>query len=640
MMMASGPAAVESGVSDHPDHHDHHKNLAALALAALGVVYGDIGTSPLYALRECFHGPHAIEVSEGTVLGVLSLLFWALIFVISIKYMIFVLKADNRGEGGILALTSLAIPKPLQQSRYILLAIGIFGAALLYGDGVITPAISVLSAVEGLKLATPLFEPYVIPITIAILIALFMAQKFGTAKIGAVFGPVILLWFTMIGLLGINGIFENPHVLLAINPAYGLDFFIHHKIEAYYTMGALFLVVTGGEALYADMGHFGKKPIRLAWFAVVLPGLILNYFGQGALLLSDPAASENPFYLLAPSWALLPMVILATGSTVIASQALISGVFSLTRQAIQLGLCPRMQIVHTSSREIGQIYLPHVNWALFIGTIWLVMSFETSSNLAAAYGISVSATMVITTILMFVVSRHVWKWPTWLSLLLSLSFVCVDLMFFSANVIKVRQGGYVPLAIGAAMFTLATTWKRGRQILADRLRTSVVRLQDFLRQIESANLARVPGVAVFMVGDPETTPPALVHNVKHNKVLHETVLILTVTTKEVPTVVKEERLKVEKIKDGFYRVLAKYGFMDSPDIPEIIDDLREAGLPIRMESATFFLGRETLIASDNPGMAIWREHLFSFMSRNAQRATAFFNIPAGQVIEVGMEVEL
>jgi KUP system potassium uptake protein len=615
-------------------------NLWAIALAALGVVYGDIGTSPLYALRECFHGPHAMAVNEGTILGVLSLLFWCLIFVISIKYMIFVLSADNRGEGGILALTALAVPQKLAQSRWLLFAIGIFGAALLYGDGVITPAISVLSAVEGLKLATPLFEPYVIPITIAILIALFAMQKHGTAKIGAIFGPIILVWFGTIGALGLIGIFDNPSVLTAVNPVHAWDFFVHHKLEAYFTMGALFLVVTGGEALYADMGHFGKRPIRWAWFTVVLPGLLLNYFGQGALLLKNPEASENPFYLLAPQWLLLPLVVLATAATVIASQALISGVFSLTRQAIQLGLSPRLQIIHTSNREIGQIYLPHVNWALLIGTIWLVVTFRSSSNLAAAYGISVSATMVITTILLFVVTRSIWNWNLGLALTATAVFLLIDFAFFSANVVKIGQGGYVPLLIGAAMFTFMSTWRKGRQILADRLRSSSVRLTDFLEQIRSANLARVPGTAVFMVGDRETTPPAMVHNVKHNKVMHDVVIILTLATKDVPTVDLSEGLQIELVEDTIYRVVAKYGFTDSPDVPELMELLKDRGVPIDMKNITFFLGRETLIASNNPGMAIWREHLFSFMSRNAQRATAFFNIPADQVIEVGMQVEL
>ncbi|MEK7357822.1 MAG: potassium transporter Kup [Bdellovibrionota bacterium] len=610
-----------------------------MSLAALGIVYGDIGTSPLYALRECFHGPHAIGMNEVSLLGVLSFVFWALVVVISIKYMAFVLRADNRGEGGILALTALASPIKSAKGSWLLI-VGIFGAALLYGDGVITPAISVLSAVEGLKLVTPVLEPYVIPITVVILIGLFWFQKHGTARIGSVFGPVMVAWFSALGLLGSFGIAENPSVLRALSPTYAFDFLFHHSTDAYLVMGSLFLVVTGGEALYADMGHFGKIPIRWAWFVVTLPGLVLNYFGQGALLLANPAAAENPFYLLAPDWALIPLVILATMATVIASQALISGVFSLTRQAIQLGLSPRMQIIHTSTREIGQIYLPHMNAALLIGCLWLVFSFKTSSNLASAYGISVSATMIITTILLAAVERYVWKWSWAAVIALTTFFLVIDGIFFSANVIKIAQGGYVPLIIGAVLYLLMATWRRGRQILAQRLRSSTVKFQEFYEKLQVLNLSRVPGVALFMVGDAETTPPAMVHNVKHNKVLHELVIIMTLITKDIPTVAPHDRLKIEKIDEKMYRVLAKHGFMDTPDVVEIVDGLKELGLPIEIADITFFLGRETLIASPNPGMAIWREHLFSFMSRNAQRATAYFNIPADQVIEVGIQVEL
>lgn len=634
-------AATNTTDSSHSEHSSgHHGSLAALSVAALGVVYGDIGTSPLYALRECFHGPHAIELSRTSIFGVLSLAFWILIFVISIKYMVFVLRADNRGEGGILALTALASRKKFSGSAVYLLVLGIFGAALLYGDGILTPAISVLSAVEGLKVATPVFDSFVIPITVAILIALFSVQKHGTARIGMIFGPIMILWFCAIGILGFVSIIETPSVLLALNPLYALDFLIHHRIEAFYVMGSLFLVVTGGEALYADMGHFGKSPIRWAWFSFALPGLLLNYFGQGALLLRNTAAAENPFYMLAPEWLLYPLVILATMAAVIASQALISGVFSLTRQAIQLGLSPRLQIIHTSSREIGQIYLPHINWAMFIGTIWLVISFGSSSKLAAAYGISVSATMVITTILMAIVARKVWNWSIATTLIVTSVFLAIDLLFLGANAIKIAQGGYVPIVIAIFMYMLMATWRRGRQILAERLRASVIKLEDFLRNLKTANLARVPGVAIFMVGDPETTPPAMVHNVKHNKVIHDLVVILTIVTKEIPTVPHHERVRIQKADDKIYRVVAKYGFVDTPDVMEILESLAAHGIPINVKDITFFLGRETLIASENPGMAIWREHLFSFLSRNAQRATAFFNIPADQVIEVGMQVEI
>jgi KUP system potassium uptake protein len=616
------------------------RQLSALSLAALGVVYGDIGTSPLYALRECFHGPHAIPPTEVSVLGVLSLVFWVLILVISIKYMAFVLRADNRGEGGILALTALAAPKSVRMHSFFLLGIGIFGAALLYGDGVITPAISVLSAVEGLGVATPIFSEWIIPITLGILVGLFWFQKHGTARIGAIFGPIMVVWFLVIGALGIRGIMMDPTVLRAVNPIHAWQFFVHHELDAYFVMGSLFLVVTGGEALYADMGHFGKTPIRWAWFCVVLPGLLLNYFGQGALLIHDVGAADNPFYHLAPQWALIPLVVLSTIAAVIASQALISGVFSLTRQAIQLGLCPRLQIIHTSSREIGQIYMPYVNWLLLIGTLWLVVTFKSSSNLAAAYGISVSMTMVLTTFLLYVVARKVWHTNLALVLILTTIFFAVDMVFFSANLIKFFQGGYVPLLIAAVIFTCMTTWRRGRQILAERLRESSMRLEDYWKQIKNSKLVRVPGLAIYMVGDPEMTPPAMLHNTQHNKVLHEKIVILTVITKDIPTVANVDRVKIEKLDKDFYKIVAKYGFIDIPDVMEIVDRLHEVGMKTQVQDMTFFLGRETLIATKRPGMAIWREHLFSFMSRNAQRATQFFNIPANQVIEVGIQVEL
>ena len=629
---------------DSLEHHGSQKlspkQLTALSLAALGVVYGDIGTSPLYALRECFHGPHAIPLNEVSILGVLSLVFWVLVLVISIKYMLFVLRADNRGEGGILALTALAIPKAVRNHSFGLLGLGIFGAALLYGDGVITPAISVLSAVEGLNLATPIFEPYIIPITLVILIGLFWFQKHGTARIGAIFGPIMVVWFSVIAYLGVMGIMQDTTVMRALNPIYAYDFFDHHKMEGYFVMGSLFLVVTGGEALYADMGHFGKSPIRWAWFAIVLPALVLNYFGQGALLLHDPSAAENPFYRLAPQWALIPLVVLATVAAVIASQALISGVFSLTRQAIQLGLSPRLQIVHTSSKEIGQIYLPYVNWLLLIGCLWLVITFRSSSNLAAAYGISVSMTMAITTVLLYVVARRVWKTNMFIALTLAAIFLVVDLVFFSANMVKIWQGGYVPLLIAGVLYTFMCTWRRGRQILAERLRANSMALDDYVKYVLTQKLTRVPGLAIYMVGDPDTTPPAMFQNVRHYKVLHDKVVILTVVTKDVPSVAQVDRVKIEKIDEGFFRVIAKYGFMDIPDVMEILERLHEVGMKAKVEDMTFFLGRETLIAANTPGMAVWREHLFSFMSRNAQRATAFFNIPANQVIEVGMQVEL
>jgi KUP system potassium uptake protein len=629
------------------------ENRWKLALGALGVVYGDIGTSPLYALRECFNGPHAIPLSNNSIFGILSVVFWVLIIIISIKYMIFVLRADNHGEGGILALTALACPKRLREHSVFLLGLGVFGAALLYGDGVITPAISVLSAVEGLELATPVFRPFVIPITIGILIGLFTVQKHGTDRIGAIFGPVMLVWFFVIGILGVGGIIANPSIMKAFNPIYALEFFAHHQLQAYFVMGSLFLVVTGGEALYADIGHFGKKPVQHAWFAIVLPGLILNYFGQGALLLNHPEMTKNPFYLLAPNSLLYPLVGLSTIATVIASQALISGVFSLTSQAINLGFSPRLQIIQTSSREIGQVYLPLMNWALLVGTILLVLIFESSSGLAAAYGVSVSATMVITTTLLFFVARRVWKWRLWTALVLLSGFLIVDLIFLSANVIKIGQGGYVPLLIGLVIFICMMTWRKGKQILSDRLRDSSQSLQAFLRQAFSGKLARVPGVAVFMVHDLDMAPPALIHNVKHNKVIHEIVIILSIRITEVPSVSQRERIELKLVdtdivalggkEQSIIQAIARYGFMDSPDIVEVIELLKDRGLPIELDQATFFLARNTLIAThraDIPGMMRWREHLFTFMARNAERATDFFHIPPSQAIEVGIQVEI
>ncbi len=629
-----GPLMTSSSMTSDDSRQS---SIYALALAALGIVYGDIGTSPLYAMRECFFGPHAVALNDNNVLGVLSLITWALLLVISVKYMSFVLRADNRGEGGILALMALASPR---LKRRAIIFVGLFGAALLYGDGVITPAISILSAIEGLKVATPFFEPFVLPLTIVILVTLFLVQKHGTGKIGAVFGPIILLWFVIIGALGVISVIETPEIMIALNPLYAIDFFVNNHELAFGALGAIFLVMTGAEALYADMGHVGREPIRKAWFFVALPGLLFNYYGQGALLLRQPEFASNPFYYLAPNWFLYPLVGLATIAAVIASQALISGVFSITRQAIQLGYCPRLQVIHTSSREIGQIYLPNVNWGLLAATIWLVLTFKSSSNLAAAYGISVSLTMVITTLLMYVVTRNFWRWGRLAAFSICAIFLLVDLTFFAANVVKIHQGGWFPLAVGLGIFILMTTWRKGRLILADRLRTLTPPIDDFIVSLKSQNLPRVPGISIFMVGDPKTCPPALVHNVKHNKILHEKVVILTVLTKEVPHVKLEDRVDVQQLGDGFYRVRAHYGFMSSPDMSEILKCCKAKGFEFDFNQITFFLGRETLIASPRPGMAIWREHLFSFMSKNSQRATQFFNIPPDQVIEVGIQVEL
>ena len=630
--------------------HPRGRYLATLALAALGVVYGDIGTSPLYAIRYSFSGTHGIPVTPGNVLGVLSLVFWSLVIVVTIKYHIVIIRADNKGEGGVLALMALVNGSRLARGlspRRLMIVLGIFGSALLYADGALTPAISVLSAVEGLEIATPALAPWVIPVTLVILIGLFLVQSRGTARIGAMFGPVMLVWFAVIGVLGLGEIVRQPGVLAAVSPVYGVRFFAENVGRGFVVLGAVFLVVTGGEALYADLGHFGHRAIQMAWFSVALPCLLLNYFGQGALLLRDPTAAENPFYHLAPGWALYPLIALATAAAIIASQAVISGAFSLTRQAVQLGYSPRLRIEHTSSREIGQIYVPAVNWGLMVLTCVLVLGFHvvntaqpTSDNIAGAYGVALSTLMLLTTLMFYVMSREVWRWSFARAAVVSGLFLWVDILFFGANTLKFRYGGWVPLVIAAAIFLLMTTWKRGREILAKRMLEKTVPLKMLLADLAAEPPIRVPGTAVFMYGTADHTPPALVHNLAHNKVLHEKVVFLTVVTEDVPHVEPRERVTVKHVGKGFHTVVARYGFMDDPDIEDVLGACRTKTLDIRMEGATFFLGRETLVASERPGMAQWREQLFAFMSRNALRATAFFKIPANQVFEVGAQVEL
>ena len=614
----------------------------ALALGALGVVYGDIGTSPIYAIRESLHGSYGISATPANVLGILSLIFWSLIIVISIKYLAFVMRADNRGEGGMIALTALVAPprEARPGRRWGLVLTGLFGASLLYGDSMITPAISVLSAVEGLEVATPLFEPYVIPITIVILVALFAFQSRGTAGIGKVFGPITFLWFSTLGVLGAAEIIRHPGVLAAINPLYGYEFFARNEWRGFLVLGSVFLVVTGGEALYADMGHFGKRPIRFTWFTIVLPALLLNYFGQGALIINNPEAVEHPFFLLAPSWALYPLVALSTAATVIASQAVISGAFSLTRQAVQLGYLPRLQIEHTSTREIGQIYIPAINWALMIACIGLVLGFRSSSSLAAAYGVAVTTDMVFTTILFAVVASSRWKWSRWKVGLLAAGFLAVDLSFWGANIVKIPRGGWFPLVIAAVVFTLFTTWKAGRDILGKRLREQSLPLDLFLPDMERNPPARVPGTAVFMASNSDGVPPAMLHNLKHNKVLHEQVVFLRVATEEIPVVARGDRVSVKPLGNGFFRVVARYGFTEDPNVPEVLEMAREHGLEMRPAQTSYFLGRETLIATRKRGMALWREKLFALMSRNARSATAFFRIPPNRVVELGAQIEL
>lgn len=613
-----------------------------VSLAALGVVYGDIGTSPLYALRECFHGVNPFPVTPENILGVLSLIFWSLILVISIKYLLFVMRADNRGEGGILALLALLDPwqGPPQNKRRVLLVLGLFGAALLYGDGVITPAISVMSAMEGLEVAMPALSHYVTPLTILILVLLFLFQKRGTAGVGSVFGPVMVLWFLVLAGLGISGILRAPAVLAAINPVHAVRFFVDNGVTGLLVLGAVFLVVTGGEALYADMGHFGPGPIRFAWFALVLPALLLNYFGQGALMLSDPARTIHPFYQLAPPWALYPLVLLATIATVIASQAVISGAFSLTRQAVALGQFPRLRIVQTSSEEIGQIYIPGINWILMVVTISLVLGFGSSSHLAAAYGVAVTTTMVITTVLAFFITRERWGWHPVLSLLVATVFLVADLAFFGANLFKVPDGGWFPLVAGAGIFTLMSTWRRGRELLGERLRKNIKPLENFLEKIAGEPPLRIPGTAIFLTGNRSGTPPMLLHHLAHNLVLHEQVVILTAVTREIPRIPAADRLKVTDHGQGVFRVLVYYGFMQSPNIPVALRSCEAFGLTIDLEATTFYLGRETLIPTEKvPGMMLWREKLFAFMSRNSLRPTTFYNLPPERVMEIGIQVE-
>jgi len=628
--------------NDAPTPSPRGNYLLLLTLGALGVVYGDIGTSPLYALRESFHASHNLTPTPANVLGILSLIFWSLVIVISIKYLVFVMRADNDGEGGILALTSLVTPKMVKRNggKYYLILLGLFGTALLYGDGMITPAISVLSAVEGLEVATPVFEPYILPITVGILVALFLTQRLGTAGVGRVFGPVTVLWFATLALLGVVQIVQQPGVLAAVSPAHGLSFFLENGARGFLVLGSVFLVVTGGEALYADMGHFGRRPIRLAWFALVLPALLLNYFGQGALILGDPAAAENPFYEMVPEWGLYPVVLLATAATVIASQALISGAFSLTMQAVQFGYLPRLRIEHTSAREFGQIYIPAVNWVLMVACIGLVLGFRSSSNLAAAYGVGVSMDMVITTVLFYALAKERWRWGGLAAGLLAGSFLAIDLSFFGANVLKVPQGGWFPLVVAALIFTLMTTWKRGRQILSTRLDEKVTPLREFVKSVTEGNFPRVPGTAIFMFRSPDRTPFSLAQNVECNKVLHERVVLLAVETEVVPRVRLTRRAEVKSLGQGFYQVVLHFGFMEAPDVPAALERVKLDGERLDLEEVTYFLGRETVFATKRAGMALWREKLFAFLARNALPASTFFRLPPERVIEIGAQVEL
>ena len=619
-----------------------HGQMLPLVVGAIGVVYGDIGTSPLYALRTAFTGQFGLSVSPSNVLGILSAFLWSLIVVVTFKYITLIMRADNRGEGGILALTAL-VSRGVEKHdrlRWWLLGLGIFGAAMFYGDGMITPAITVLGAVEGLGVIVPALHTFIVPVSIVILVILFAVQRGGTSKLGAVFGPVMTLWFVVLAVLGGSEVLRGPGVLVAINPMHAARFIASNTAIAFVAFGAVVLAVTGVEALYADMGHFGKGPIRRAWLFLVFPALLLNYFGQGALILGDPAAIQNPFYLLAPEWGRVPLLVLATAAAIIASQAVISGAFSLTRAAIQMGYCPRLSILHTSERAIGQIYIPFINWMLLAAIVGLVLGFRNSDNLAGAYGIAVTMAMLIDSILIFVVMRRLWHWPLLVAVAIVLPLIAIDLTFLGSNALKIPDGGWFPLLVGGIVFTLLTTWKRGRSLLMKRLAEDAMPLDLFIQSIEASPPTRVPGTAVFLTSTQNRVPHALLHNLKHNKVLHERVVFLTIVTRDIPYVPDEERYEIEPLRCNFFRIVANYGFKDDPDVPEVLEDCGRRGFVFDMMETSFFVSRETLIATPTPGMALWREKLYVSMAKNATKASEFFHVPTNRVVELGTQVEL
>jgi KUP system potassium uptake protein len=607
------------------------------------VVYGDIGTSPLYAIKECFKPEYGLTLTATNIYGVLSLIVWALIVVVSVKYVAYILRADNKGAGGVLALLALVLQRQHRHAdrrrRAVLIALGLFGGAFLYGDGIITPAISVLSAVEGLDIVTPGMQHFVVPLAFAIIATLFYFQRKGTARVGRLFGWVMLAWFVSIAVLGVREILHEPHILLALNPWYALRFFIDHPASSFVVLGAVVLVMTGGEALYADMGHFGRRPIRLVWIGLVLPALLLNYFGQGALLLRTPSAIENPFYLLAPNFFLVPLLVIATSAAVIASQALISGAFSLTQQAVQLGYTPRVSIIHTSAQEAGQIYIPEVNKALAIGSLTLVAAFGSATALGATYGVAVTGTMAITTILFAYVTRQRWGWPKWKSGAFLAVFLAIDLTFFASNLLKVPHGGWVPLAVAGGVFILMSTWKKGRELLNRILKQGSLPMDLFLADVAKRKPYRVTGTAVFMTSGSEGAPVVLLHHLKHNKVLHEQVILMSVQTLEVPEVPRDRRISIHELGHGFSRVVARFGFMETPNIPQILTMCSQRGLATRPAETSFFLGRERLIVGGSFPMARWRKKLFVFLSRNARSATEYFGIPPNRVVELGAQIE-
>jgi len=615
--------------------------LVALTLGALGVVYGDIGTSPLYALKEVFHGGR-VAATHDNILGVLSLIFWTMTVIVSLKYVLLVLRADNNGEGGLIAMLALATMavKDRPALRRVLMTVGLFGTAVFYGDGVITPAISVLSAVEGLEVVAPGLHNVVIPITLLVLTVLFAVQRFGTGGIGKAFGPVTLVWFITLVALGLPHIVSNPHVLVALNPMYAVGFFAAQPLVAFIGLGAVVLVVTGGEALYADLGHFGKLPIRIAWYGLVMPALVINYFGQGAMLLDDPDAISNPFYLMAPKWAVLPLVVLATAATVIASQALITAAFSVTKQAVQLGMLPRMRIQHTSVRDTGQIYLPLVNWGLYIFIVLAVVLFRSSSNLASAYGIAVTLDMTITTVMTFFVIRYGWKYPLWLCIAATGIFFVIDIAFFASNMLKLFAGGWFPLVIGVGMFTLMLTWMNGRKLVSDRLQAEAIDLTGFLDAVFVSPPTRVAGTAVFLAAEEGLTPNALMHNLKHNKVLHAYNLFVTVKHHEVPWVGFDKRVQMTPLGHDCWQVTLHFGFKNDPDVPEALKLLEGRGVPLDDMETSYFLSRDSVIPTLGGGMAMWREKLFAGMHRNAAAAADFLNLPANRIVELGSKVEI
>ncbi|WP_066094401.1 potassium transporter Kup [Xanthomonas massiliensis] len=638
--MTSAPASANGNAS--PSHVPEGSGLA-LVVGAIGVVFGDIGTSPLYTIREAFSPHYGLASDHDTVLGVLSLAFWSLMIVVTLKYVTIIMRADNEGEGGIMALMALAQRTLRRGSRsaYVVGALGIFGASLFFGDGVITPAISVMSAVEGLQVAAPRMGPFVVPITVAVLVLVFSAQRFGTAKVGKVFGPIMTLWFLALAAVGVWNVVQAPEVLKAFNPWWAVRFFLDHGWHGIFILGAVVLAVTGGEALYADMGHFGARPIRHAWYWFVLPCLLLNYLGQGALVLRHPVSVANPFFEAIPGWALYPMIVMATLAAVIASQAVITGAYSVSRQAMQLGYIPRMLVKHTSHDTIGQIYVPGINWLLAVLVIALVLAFRSSANLAVAYGISVSMTMLIDTLLLALVARALWpKWRRWV-LPLCVVFFVIELAFVIANGAKILQGAWFPLVLGVVVFTLMRTWRRGRELLGEEIRKDGIRLNSFLPGLMLAPPARVPGTAIFMTADPMVVPHALMHNLKHNKVLHERNVFLTVETLQVPYVSNHKRLKIEAIGDNFYRVIVRFGFMETPDVPLALTRASDhGGISFDPMDTTYFASRETVVASPKRGMPVWRDKLFAFMHRNAAPATAFFRIPGNRLVELGAQVEI